>query len=199
MLIFTAMKTIAKSGESKLIIKKSVFYGFAVHVESEAGFRRLLADMRAKFADATHVTYAYKIGGQVAASDAKEPSHSAGSQILAEIEKLGIDQTAVFVVRYFGGVKLGKAGLSQAYRDAASAALRAGTMGEKQLVTIVTLDAVTGAKVAKKVENMGAKVVFLEDEVEVQFIKPAAEVKQTLAFFNINNAKIEQKEVIVWQ
>ena len=57
------------------------------------------------------------------AADAGEPAGTAGKPILAAIDALGLDCAAVAVVRYFGGTKLGTAGLVRCYRAAAKGAL----------------------------------------------------------------------------
>ena len=59
-----------------------------------------------------------------AAVAAGEPSGTAGRPILSAIEGAGIANTAVVVVRWFGGVKLGTGGLSRAYRETAAETLR---------------------------------------------------------------------------
>jgi putative IMPACT (imprinted ancient) family translation regulator len=57
------------------------------------------------------------------ANDDGEPRHSAGTPILGQILSRELYGTAVVVVRYFGGTKLGLPGLIHAYKTAASMAL----------------------------------------------------------------------------
>lgn len=57
------------------------------------------------------------------ANDAGEPAHSAGTPILHALQSAQVEQSAVVVVRYFGGTKLGVPGLIAAYRSAAESAL----------------------------------------------------------------------------
>ena len=55
--------------------------------------------------------------------DDGEPKYSAGDPILGQIKAFNVSNVLVIVIRYFGGTKLGVGGLSNAYRQAAAAAL----------------------------------------------------------------------------
>lgn len=58
-------------------------------------------------------------------SDDGEPSGTGGRQLLNRIKAHGMTNLAVFVVRFFGGVKLGVRGLADAYRSSAEDVLLA--------------------------------------------------------------------------
>jgi len=103
--------TVAGTIEHRIKVERSEFLGIASSVDSDAAFSEALRGAEKRFFDATHVCWAYRImnGTEVRAhgSDAGEPSGSAGKPILSAIEKAGLVQTTVLIVRYFGGVKLG--------------------------------------------------------------------------------------------
>ena len=83
-------------------------------------------EVRARYYDARHVCWAYRLGptGEpYRANDDGEPSGTAGKPIHGILVSLGLTEVIVLVVRYFGGVKLGTSGLIEAYREAALAAL----------------------------------------------------------------------------
>lgn len=106
--------------------KRSKFYAFAHHVESEEEVKMLLQDYRKRFYDARHVCYAYMLGAErkdFRANDDGEPSSTAGKPILGQINKRELTNTLVVVIRYYGGVNLGTGGLIVAYRTAADDAL----------------------------------------------------------------------------
>lgn len=139
MLIFTAKqmasyKTISSLSSGKYVEKGSRFLAFAVHVNSEKEVIDFLESIRKEHHKARHVCYAYTIGTtqeKYRINDDGEPSNTAGQPILNQIRKYGLKYIAVAVVRYFGGVLLGKGGLIHAYGIATSLAIEAGQIIEK--------------------------------------------------------------------
>lgn len=111
--------------EAKFTLKTqgSVFYGFAFPMEDVVTVKQVLKNLQKDFPDATHICYAYRSGKFEQASDAGEPSHSAGTPILRKIHSRGLDQVLVCVVRYFGGTKLGIPGLIASYGECADKTL----------------------------------------------------------------------------
>jgi uncharacterized YigZ family protein len=107
--------------------KGSRFFAFAARVASSAEAEAFVARLEREHYDATHVAFAWKIGGGPdavrRASDAGEPAGTAGKPILSAIESAGLTDAAAAVVRHFGGTKLGTGGLARAYRSAAERAL----------------------------------------------------------------------------
>lgn len=111
-----------KKGEiytSEIVINKSRFLGFAKYVESQDNAEEFLNELREKYKDARHICFAYRLQNSARASDDGEPSGTAGKPILNIIEKRGLINIVVAVVRYFGGVKLGAGGLLRAYSGSA--------------------------------------------------------------------------------
>ena len=72
---------------------------------------------------ANHVAYAYRLaqGGPspYRCHDDGEVAGTAGRPILQRLESAALVYTVIYVVRYFGGTKLGKGGLIRAYGSAA--------------------------------------------------------------------------------
>ena len=84
--------------------------------------RAFIERIKDEFADASHNVSAYLIGhGSTViahATDAGEPSGTAGRPALAVLRGSGLGDVVVVVTRYFGGTKLGTGGLVRAYGDA---------------------------------------------------------------------------------
>jgi uncharacterized YigZ family protein len=75
---------------------------------------------------ANHNCWAYVVGQKAEnehASDAGEPSGSAGKPMLNALKKHNMTNVAAVVTRYFGGVKLGIRGLIDAYGQAVEEAI----------------------------------------------------------------------------
>lgn len=106
-----------------IIIEKSRFITYLKPMEKLEDFKTELKEIRKKHYDATHVCYAYIIEGTKKANDDGEPGGTAGMPILNVLEKRGVENIAAFVVRYFGGIKLGAGGLVRAYGNSVKEAL----------------------------------------------------------------------------
>jgi uncharacterized YigZ family protein len=125
-----ARRVPAREGRGEVREKGSRFFAFAARVGRAADAEAFVARLEREHHDATHVAFAWKIGGESSAirraSDAGEPAGTAGRPILAAIDRSGLADVAVAVVRHFGGTKLGTGGLVRAYRSAAERALADG-------------------------------------------------------------------------
>jgi len=128
---------VATEARASVKIEKSEFIGIVFPVEAENEFSEALRRIEKEFHSATHHCWAFRIGPgkdqHSRSSDSGEPSGTAGKPILSAIESQELSDTAVVVVRYYGGVKLGTGGLARAYRDAARAVLSAAAVVERIL------------------------------------------------------------------
>ena len=110
-----------------VVVKGSKFLANAAPVAEKGEAEMYIFTISARFKDATHNCFAYKIGmGDQAIfrfSDDGEPSGTAGRPILQAIETKKMTNVALVVTRYFGGTKLGTGGLIRAYNSAALQAL----------------------------------------------------------------------------
>ncbi|MCR6638650.1 MAG: YigZ family protein [Sporocytophaga sp.] len=113
----------------------SKFISFAFPVSSETEIKDILERFKKEYYDARHICYAYRIGfseQKFRVNDAGEPAHTAGDPIFNQIKSFELTNIIVIVVRYFGGTKLGKSGLIQAYKTAAEEALKNAEKIEKK-------------------------------------------------------------------
>lgn len=101
-------------------VKKSKFIGLYYEIENIDEVKSILDSLKKEHKKARHIPYAYHIGPLAKKSDDKEPSNTAGGPIYNVIEKKGLNNTLVVVIRYFGGIKLGAGGLFRAYAHTAN-------------------------------------------------------------------------------
>jgi len=120
--------TLLEPCEYREEIRKSRFIALAAPVNSAAQAQAFIA-MQSD-ASASHNCWAWKVGQQYRFSDDGEPGGTAGRPILAAIEAQEIDQVAVLVIRFYGGIQLGTGGLARAYGGSANKCLQAAARRE---------------------------------------------------------------------
>ncbi|WP_303191450.1 IMPACT family protein [Barnesiella intestinihominis] len=128
--------TISRTSEGIYKEKMSKFLAFAIPVSSVEDVKKQLEKYQKEYYDARHVCWAYMLGPQrtdFRSNDNGEPSGTAGKPILGQINLAGLTDILIVVVRYFGGIKLGTSGLIVAYREAASEAIAANEIIERQV------------------------------------------------------------------
>jgi uncharacterized YigZ family protein len=121
--------------EIREVIQRSQFFGIVRCARDENSARVILSGVGDRYRNATHICYAYRIGFPKItefATDAGEPSGTAGRPILGAIQRTDLANTLVVIVRFFGGIKLGVRGLIEAYGFTASEALRAAKRIERK-------------------------------------------------------------------
>lgn len=131
------MLTLESSTSLEQIIKKSRFVATAGPIASEQGARDFIAAQSDP--GANHNCWAWRVGQSYRCSDDGEPGGTAGKPILQAIDRLMLDNVAVVVTRWFGGILLGSGGLIRAYGGTAAACLRAGTLVEVVAVREATI------------------------------------------------------------
>ena len=149
-----SVRTVFGRYESEKIIEKSRFITFSAHVESEEEARQFVAEIRSKHSLATHVCYAFisdKTGNLQRFSDDGEPQGTAGVPILEVLKAKKLFETAVAVVRYFGGIKLGAGGLVRAYSSSAAENLDGADIRVLEMCREITIEVdYTGIDSAQK-------------------------------------------------
>ena len=128
--------TLGQESSAEFSDRGSRFIGFAFPVSDEESFKERLKELKKEHPKAVHHCFAYRIGldgNRFRASDDGEPSGSAGRPILGQIDSRKLINTAVVVVRYFGGTLLGVPGLINAYKTAAAFALQVGPSVERPI------------------------------------------------------------------
>ncbi len=107
-------------------IRRSRFVGVVCPFSFQMDIKGLVRELEEAYPRANHYCWAWRISHPREdgnASDAGEPSGTAGRPIQHALAGSGLTQAAVVVVRYFGGIKLGVRGLIEAYGGTAALAL----------------------------------------------------------------------------
>ena len=105
----------------------SKFYGYLYSVSSINEIKSYLNKLKIEHPNSSHVCYSYRlfdgfnllrdINISEYSNDDGEPRGSAGPPILKILKRYNMINTVTFIVRYFGGKKLGIPGLIEAYSN----------------------------------------------------------------------------------
>jgi putative IMPACT (imprinted ancient) family translation regulator len=110
-----------------LEVERSKFYSYLIPWPH---FNRRLEELKKLHRHGSHFVTGYRYFENGAlregGSDDREPAGTGKRPILQLLESRGIFEVGVVVVRYFGGVLLGRGGLARAYREAALQAVERG-------------------------------------------------------------------------
>jgi uncharacterized YigZ family protein len=128
--------TISQPSTAEFKDRGSRFIAYAYPIASVEDFKQCLQALKKEHPKAVHHCFAYRLGtdgNSFRQSDDGEPSGSAGRPILGQIDSKELTDTAVIVVRYFGGTLLGVPGLINAYKTATALALQTTPIIQKQV------------------------------------------------------------------
>ncbi|MGE3063844.1 MAG: YigZ family protein [bacterium] len=132
------MLTILDAKSNLIEIKRSKFHGYIFHTENNDQFDDALSRVKKEHPRADHIVYAYiHSKNENGYSDANEPKGTAGRPVLNVLEKNSLCLVSLFIVRYFGGIKLGAGGLVRAYTHTASDVIN--SCEKKSLLEAITL------------------------------------------------------------
>lgn len=129
--------TIEKEASAEYKDRGSRFIAYAFPISSTDDFKKRLKALKEEHPKAVHHCFAYRIGtdgNNFRAGDDGEPSGSAGKPILGQLDSKEVVNTAVVVVRYFGGTLLGVPGLINAYKTVTSLALQMTPIVQKPIL-----------------------------------------------------------------
>ena len=120
------MKFVQKEFSCTIEEKKSKFIAYLMPYSMFDGVMKRLRNEHPK---AVHFVYAYRYLNEYEqvvenSSDDGEPRGTSGKPSLAVISGCELINSAVIIVRYFGGVKLGTGGLVRAYGDSVNEVIK---------------------------------------------------------------------------
>lgn len=181
----------ANSARCHFTVSGSRFIATFTPVTSEDAVSAALAAIRAEFPDATHHTYAYRIGAGCVlierTSDDREPAGTAGSPMLQVLQGGNISDALIVATRYFGGTKLGFGGLTRAYRDCARLPLAEAVMVMREPLSsiFITLRYEELGAVSRLLETLSGTVVSVvySASVKIQIELPTRSSEEFINSF----------------
>lgn len=130
------INTVEKLYVDEYSIQNSKFIAYLYPFTQKEQLKEYLAVLQSQHPKANHICYAYRIGyenEEFRANDDGEPSGTAGKPILNQLYSSELKNCVLFVVRYFGGTKLGASGLISAYKTSAqNCIIKAGIIQKEQ-------------------------------------------------------------------
>ena len=124
--------TLSSKSDGKYSEKGSTFSALAIPVSDVAEVKTHLHQLKEQYPNASHICYGYriKVNNQLDefATDAGEPKGSSGIPIINVLKRKHLVNVVIFVIRYFGGSKLGIPRLIHAYGKAAENAIEPGNL-----------------------------------------------------------------------
>ena len=168
------MRTIRRSGEFELEIKRSRFLCALSRADSEEEAREFIAQRRRLHHDARHHCSAYVLdadGRTQRSNDDGEPAGTAGAPMLEVLRHHEITRAVAVVSRYFGGTLLGAGGLVRAYGGAVSAALEHVGLAELRPMRVVstTADHALAGRLENDLRSQGFTVSDVDYGERVRF------------------------------
>jgi len=173
--------TIKEKSKGLFKDKGSKFLAFAFPVQLADQVRSHLQELKSKYHDARHHCYAYVLGPQgqeFRSNDDGEPNHTAGDIILGAIRSKNLTNVLVIVVRYFGGTKLGKRGLINAYRFSSEAALDGSIIIEVEILIEISITfPYSGTSEVMYQLNKAGVIIYEQEYKEICTIRFGVKIK----------------------
>ena len=116
-------RVFAGEGRGEHLDRGSRFLSYGFPIEDGAAFSARLQQIRREHPKASHHCWAWRLLDAHRFHDDGEPGGTAGRPLFQVLDGERLVQSAIVVVRYFGGVKLGTGGLVRAYTAAAQRAV----------------------------------------------------------------------------
>ena len=157
------MKFVKKEFNDTLEIKKSKFIAY---LSPYSDFKTLMQRLKDEHPKARHFVYAYRYLNEFDqvvenSSDDGEPKGTSGRPSLNVLNGADIINSAVIIIRYFGGIKLGTGGLVKAYSDAVNLVCSNAQFFEYKKLTTkdIIIDYNQLGKVEYQLNNLNIKII----------------------------------------
>lgn len=185
------MYTIKENSKYELIVKNSRFITLLYKVSSWGDALDILDKVREEYPDATHYCYGFIADEVERCSDDGEPSGTAGMPILKVLKANNLNYILGIVIRYFGGIKLGAAGLIRAYSKGVANAIKENQL--KELVKGINLEITFNWENLKQIDYL-LKDVKINEKTFLDSIKYNIDIPDDLLEIIIN--KVNSYKII---
>ncbi len=192
------MKEVKKHTTYTLEIKQSKFIA---HLVPYGAYDETLDNLKREHPKARHFVVAWRYINEFDqivehCSDDGEPKGTSGKPSLAVLSGNDLINSAVIIVRYFGGTKLGTGGLVRAYSDACN-----GVIAQSELVPYVKLqrfnfscDYSDISKIEYRLQQCDITAVHKTFEAEGAVFEVSAEENQWENFFSESKRMIKMRQ-----
>lgn len=188
------------TGEFKDRGSKFIAYAFPCY--HETAFQNQLLEVKKEHPKARHHCYAYRLGTDkniYRTNDDGEPSGTAGRPILGQIDRFGLSNIFVVVVRYFGGTKLGTTGLINAYKTSTQEALNKAEITQKTLDDIfqITFDYAIMSNIMNAIKKRGIEIIKQDfgNLAQVDIAIRKSQVQEILVYLKAKAADLRIEEI----
>ena len=185
------MYTIKENSKYELIFKNSRFITLLYKVSSWSDALDILDKVREEYPDATHYCYGFIADEVERCSDDGEPSGTAGMPILKVLKANNLNYILGIVIRYFGGIKLGAAGLIRAYSKGVANAIKENQL--KELVKGINLEITFNWENLKQIDYL-LKDVKINEKTFLDSIKYNIDIPDDL--LEVIISKVNSYEII---
>jgi len=180
------MKFVTEEITTTLEIKKSKFIASLFPYEN---FDEVMKKLKLKHPKARHHVYAYRYLNEFDqivenCSDDGEPRGTSGRPSLKVMNGQGLINSAVIIVRYFGGVKLGTGGLVRAYSDAVNEVIIQSTLHVYQKLV---------SKTIKFSYNQLSFIEYIINTLNIQILKKEFE-SEVVLYLDASKEQFENLE-----
>ena len=158
-------------------------------------FDEVMIRLKNEHPKARHHVYAYRYLNdfdQIVenSSDDGEPKGTSGKPSLAVLAGNELINTAVIIVRYFGGIKLGTGGLVRAYGDSVNEVIKISEFKEYQKLIIKTLicdySELSKLEYLLNQENINIKSKEFTNQINLQIELTIEQFEELKALLSIN-------------
>jgi uncharacterized YigZ family protein len=184
------MKFVTEHTAQTLEVKQSKFIA---HLVPYRIYDEVLAQLKTEHPKARHFVVAWRYINafdQIVehSSDDGEPKGTSGKPTLAVLAGNELINSAVIIVRYFGGTKLGTGGLVRAYSDACNLVIAHGVFGAYVKEESYRIAALYGdmSLVEYKLEHSGIRIIEKSFDEKGALFTLSAEKRQWEEFFSEN-------------